>query len=138
MTAMTHPVARFADVRHHPAATVILIALFWLAAAVLVATAHLVLDPHTPAGGAAAAVVGVGGAAYCYMLFCARPGVSHALGVGIVWLTLAMVTEIAVTMRLGRAWSALLGSPEQPLLRSLFLFLWIFAPAVFARREEAA
>lgn len=139
MATLTHPVAQSMDRHRHPATTAMLVVLFWVAAAVLAATAHLELAPRSPAAGSVAAIAGVSGAGYCYMRFCARSsGVSHALGVGIVWLTLAVVTEIAVTMRLGRGWSALLGAPERPLLRSLFLFLWIFAPAVFARREEEA
>jgi hypothetical protein len=47
-----------------------------------------------------------------------------------------IVTEIAGTMRLGHGWYAVLGSPERPLLRNIFFFVWIFAPAIFARRED--
>jgi len=37
---------------------------------------------------------------------------------------------------LGRGWYAVLGSPARPLLRNIFFFVWIFSPALFARRED--
>ena len=44
--------------------------------------------------------------AYCYSRFCTRnTGINHALG-----------------------------SPDRPLLRNVFFFVWIFSPALFARR----
>ncbi len=107
--------------------------LFWLAAAALVAACHTELDPLSPAGSAVVIIAVIVGAAWAYTHFCARcAGISHALGVGIAWLVLAIVTE----MGCGRY--ALLGAPDHPLLRNLFLFAWIFAPALFARRESAA
>ena len=57
------------------------------------------------------------------------------MGVGIAWLILAIVAEIAISSRLGHGWYALIGTPDHPLLRNLFLFVWVFAPALFARRE---
>jgi len=62
--------------------------------------------------------------------------VTHALGVGIAWLVLSMVVEMVVATCLGHGCSSLLGSPARPLLRNVFLFAWIFAPAVFARGDE--
>jgi hypothetical protein len=77
--------------------------------------------------------------AYGYMRFGAREsGLSHALGVGVAWLVLGIVAEMLMTRRLGHGWYAILGSPDRPLLRNIFLFVWIFAPALFARREENA
>lgn len=61
---------------------------------------------------------------------------SHALAAGITWLLLAVAIEVAVSARLGHRWFALLGSAERPLLRNALLLIWIFAPAMFARREE--
>ena len=82
--------------------------------------------------GPLATIVTIFVAACCYTRFCARnAGASHALGVGVAWLTLSIVTEIVTPTH------ALLGSPDHPLLRNLTLFAWIFAPACFARREEA-
>jgi hypothetical protein len=110
-----------------------LVFLFWLAAAVLVAACHVELDPLSPSGSAVAIIAVIVGASWAYTRLCAPcAGVSHALGVGIAWLVLTIVTE----MGCGRY--ALLGAPNHPLLRNLFLFGWIFAPALFARREVAA
>ncbi|HEX7831085.1 MAG TPA: hypothetical protein VF787_15625 [Thermoanaerobaculia bacterium] len=135
MTTMTQRVP-FADARHHPATTAVLIVAFWLAAAALAGTAHVELDPLSSSGGAVAAIASVFLAAYAYTQLCARnAGMSHALGVGTAWLTLAIVVEIAMTTHLRHGWYALLGSPTHPLLRNLFLFVWVFAPAFFARRE---
>ena len=107
--------------------------LFWLAAAVLVGAAHILLDPLSVSAGTVATLAALLGAAYGYMRFGARNrGVSQALGAGIVWLTLAIVTELLVTMRAGHGWYALLGDPARPLLRNIFLFAWVFAPALFA------
>ena len=74
--------------------------------------------------------------AYCYTRFCARnAGISHALGVGTAWLVMAIVAEMTMSAWLGHGWYALLGSPDRPLLRNVSLFVWIFAPALFAHGE---
>lgn len=139
MTAMTHPAVSFAETHHHPVTTASLVVLFWAAAAIVVATAHIELDPLSTTGGAVATIAAIVVAAYCYTRFCARQaGVSHALGVGIAWLVLAIVTEMTLTSRLGHEWYDLLGSPDRPLLRNVFLFVWIFAPTLFARGEDNA
>ena len=135
MTTMTQR-ASFAGSRHRPAATAVMVLLFWLAAAALVGTVHIELDPLSPSGGAVATIAAVFVVAYCYTRVCARnAGTSHALGVGTAWLVLAIAAEIAMTSRLGHGWYALLGSPQRPLLRNVFLFVWVFAPAFFARGE---
>lgn len=137
MTTMTRAAAGFSDVRHHPAVTATLVVLFWLAAAILVATSHVELDALSTSGGAVATIGAIVLAAYAYTRLCARhAGVSHALGVGIAWLVLAIGCEIVVSNRIGRGWYALIGSPGRPLLRNLFLFVWVFAPALFAQRES--
>lgn len=103
--------------------------LFWLLAAILVAASHAALDRISAAAGALAGIAVIVGAAFGYMRLAARDAtVDHALVVGIVWLLLAVVSEIAL------ASDALLGSPERPVIRNLFLFVWIFSPALFARR----
>jgi len=113
--------------------------LFWIVAAILVATSHGLLDRRSPAGAATAAIASIGGAAYAYTRLCARcAGISHALGVGSVWLALAIGAEIVVSRRVGHVWCALLGPTDRPLLRNLFLFVWIFAPVLFAQREAEA
>jgi hypothetical protein len=106
--------------------------LFWLLAAFLVAGSHATLDRWSIAGGAAAEIASIVVAGYCYMRFAARDAtVDHAYAVGVAWLLLAMVVEIAAGQRV-----VLLGSPVRPVLRNIFLFVWIFAPALFARRER--
>lgn len=117
----------------------VLVFVFWLAAAVLVATAHAQLDTRSTTGGAVAAIASIVGTAYAYTRLCARSAeMPHALGVGIAWLVLTIVAELFVTARLGRGWYGVLGSPDHPLLRNVDLFVWIFAPALFARREGQA
>jgi len=112
-----------------------LVLLFWLVAAALVAAAHE-LDPWSPLTGAAVTIGAVFAVAYCYIRFCApNAGISHALGVGTTWLVLAIAGELAISAWLGHGWYALLGTPDRPLLRNVFLFVWIFAPAFFARGE---
>lgn len=136
MTTMTHPATSFADSRHHPLTIAVLVGLFWLAAAALVGTAHEEIDPLSVSGGAVMAIGAVLLCAYCYTRYCARhAGITHALGVGIAWLVLAIATEIASTTHLGRGWYDLIGTPDRPLLRNVFLFVWVFAPALFAHRE---
>lgn len=126
-----------AGTHHNLAATAVLILLFWLAAVAAVAVAHAGLDPVSPAGGAVATIGSIVLAAFCYTRLCARQaGTTHALGVGIAWLVLGIVTELAVTMHRGHAWYAILGSPDQPLLRNIVFFVWIFSPAVFAERSD--
>jgi hypothetical protein len=138
MAILAQPAAQpatFADVRHHPVTTAVLVSLFWGAAAVLVATCHARLDARSPAGGTFAAIAAIAGAAYAYTRLCARhAGISHALGVGIAWLALAIAAEIMVSSRIGHGWYSLIGTPDRPLLRNVLLFVWIFAPALFACR----
>jgi hypothetical protein len=113
-----------------------LVLLFWLVAAALVGTAHLEIDPLSATGGAVLTIGAVFAVAYCYIRFCApNAGISHALGVGTVWLVLAIAGELAMSAWLGHGWYALLGTPDRPLLRNVFLFVWIFAPAFFAHGE---
>jgi len=136
MTTRAQPAAPFAEVRHHPIVTWGLVLLFWIAAAVLAATCHTRLDGLSPSGGAVAAIASIAGVAYAYTRLCARcAGTAHALSAGIVWLLLAIVTEIAITSRTGHGWYSLIGTPDRPLLRNVVLFVWIFAPSVFTHRE---
>jgi hypothetical protein len=129
---------RFAETPHHLSTTGALVILVWLVAAGTVAIAQTKLGPVSPAGGAVAMIGAILLAAYCYTRYCARQaGISHALGVGIAWLGLGIITELAMAIRLGHGWYTVLGSPDRPLLRNLLFFVWIFAPALFARREDA-
>jgi hypothetical protein len=135
MQQMSH--ARFAESHHGPATTAALVTLFWIAAAAVAGAAQTKLEPLWPAGAAAVSIGAVLLAAYCYTRFCALcAGISHALGVGIAWLALGITTELVMAARLGHEWNAVLGSPDRPLLRNVFFFVWIFAPTLFARRED--
>jgi hypothetical protein len=116
-------------------ASALLVFVFWIAAALLAGLAHTELDPLSPLFGALVTVVSLVGVAWGYMRACHHSGVSHALGAGIAWLVLAIATELAITTRLGHGWYSLIGSPERPLLRTIFLFVWLFAPALFATED---
>ena len=138
MADTTHPAARFAETRHHPAATAGLVIVFWMVAAAAVTAAQKRLHPFSPAGATVATIAAIVLAAWSYTHFCARhAGISHALGVGIAWLVLGIVTELLIAARVGHGWFGVLGSPERPLLRNVFFFVWIFSPAMFAHTDES-
>lgn len=137
MVTDTHQTARFAESNHHLATTAALVILFWIAAAGAVAAAQTKIEPVSQSGAAVATIAAILLAAYCYTRFCARyAGINHALGVGIAWLALGIITELVMAAHLGHEWDVVLGSPDRPLLRNVFFFIWIFAPALFARRQD--
>jgi hypothetical protein len=137
MAVVTHPAFAKKSSGRGLAATAALAVLFWALAAVLVFEAHRLIEPLSLFGGALCEIAAIVLAALAYMRLAARGGgVDHALGVGITWLVFAVISEIAVTMHFGHGWHALLGSPDRPLLRNVFLFVWMFAPAFFVRRED--
>ena len=136
MTTMLHPTTAFATRHHHPATTGAFVLLFWLLAAIAVTSAHVALG-RSPIACAVVTLAIIVIAAFAYIRTVTRCcGVTHALGVGIAWLVLSIIVEIAVTTHLHHGWFSLLGSPDHPLLRNLHLFAWIFAPAFFAQREN--
>ena len=136
MATMTHPATPFAETRHGLATTAVLVVLFWIAAAGAAATAQTHLHPVSPAAATIGTIAAILLAAYCYTRLCARQsGITHALGVGIAWLALGIATELVMAALLTHGWYGVLGSPDRPLLRNVFFFVWIFAPALFARRE---
>ena len=135
MTTMTQPVARMPS-HQHPVTAAMLVVLFWILAAALVVAAHLEIEPRSERAGAIAAIAALLATAYAYTELAAREaGTTHALGVGITWLGLSIATEVALAAYEGHGWFTLLGSPDRPLLRNLLLFVWIFSPVLFARRE---
>lgn len=137
MATMTQPAARFASRHHHPFTTATLVALFWVVAAILVVGVHLAIEPRSPGAGAVVTIGFLVATAWLYTRLCAyEAGVTHALGVGIAWLSLSIATEVALSTYAGQGWFTLLGSPDHALLRNVYLFVWIFAPAIFARRES--
>jgi hypothetical protein len=136
MATRTQPAAPFAEALYEHATTATMVVLFWAAAAGPVAAAQTYLHPLSPAAAAAATVAAIMAAAYGYTRSCARQaGITHALGVGSAWLVLGIAAEIAMESHLAHDWHAVLGSPDRPLLRNVFFFVWIFAPVLFARRD---
>ena len=128
MTTMTQAIPRT-----HSLKVPAFMALFWIIAAVLVMTARLTLDRVSPIASAAVTIAVIVAAAYGYTrLIAPRAGVTHALSVGITWLILSIATELTIAARLGHGWFTLIGAPAHPLLRNVDLFVWIFAPALFA------
>ena len=136
MTTITHPLRRFSVRHHHPLTTAALLIPFWLAAAVLVVTMHVQVEPRSARAGAVAEILALLVVAYAYTRFAAREaGGADALVAGTIWLALSIAVELAVTAGLGYGWFTLFGSPERPLLRQMLLFAWIFAPVLFSRRR---
>jgi hypothetical protein len=108
----------------------------WLAAALFVYAGHTAhFRPHR-AIGELFAIAGVFLIAYIYSRLTPHLGVSHGLAVGIAWLALSLAVEIAVGTQSHRGWFALIGAPDRPVMRNVMLFVWAFAPAVFARGDE--
>jgi len=134
MTTMTQSVTQ--PVRRHALTTPVFMALFWILAAVLVMATRLMLDGVSPIASAVVTIAVIVAAAYAYTrLIAPRAGVTHALSVGITWLVLSLIAEITIAARIGHGWFTLIGSPDHPLLRNVYLFLWIFAPILFARGD---
>jgi len=137
MTTMTSPIESVGPARRNSLITAGFMTLFWGIAAVLVMLAHRNVDPLSPVAGAAATIAAILAAAYAYTRLTARSaGVTHALSVGITWLVLSILTELIIAARLRHGWFTLIGAPDNPLLRNVCLFVWIFAPALFARGDE--
>lgn len=138
MTA-TQRIEPFAYRHHHPATTALLVVLFWLVADVFLVATHVAIEPLSARGAALAAVAALVLTAFAYTRFVAREaGEAHALGVGVAWLLLSIAAEMAFTASAGHPWFTLLGSPDRPLLRHVLLFVWVFSPSMFARREAAS
>lgn len=136
--ATTEPLVPFSTRPHHLVTTAALGTLFWAVAAMLVLATHRVIEPWSARGGALAAVAALVLAAFAYTRLVAREaGVAHALAVGIGWLVLSIVAEMALTASSAHPWFTLLGSPQRPLLRLVFMFAWVFSPSLFARRDPA-
>lgn len=136
MAAMTQPAEQFSYRHHHPLTTATLVVLFWVVAAILVIGVHVVIEPRSPRVAAVGTIAVLIATAWLYTKLCAcEAGMSHALGVGIAWLVLSIAAEVALTTYAGHPWFTLLGSPDRPLLRNILLFVWIFSPALVARRE---
>jgi hypothetical protein len=136
MTTMTQSIAPFPSRHHHFMTTASLVVLFWLVAATLVVAVRIVADAFSTAAGSIATIAALLASAWAWARFTSRQsGLTHALGVGCAWLALSIAAEVIIGLRIGEGWSMLIGSPDQPFLRNIVLFTWIFAPALFARRK---
>jgi len=136
MTTMTQPVEPIRENRRHAVKAAAFVVLFWAVAAALVATAHLQLDRSSPLAGTVLEIGVLIGVAFAYMRLAAPEAtVDHALLVGIVWLLITIIAELSIASYVHHGWYALLGTPARPVLRNVFLFVWIFGPSIFARHE---
>ncbi len=138
MTTMTRSVTtEVAQRKHRTATRAVLVAVFWVIAALLVAIAHQTLNSVSPVIAVAVEVLAIMAAAGAYMRITApHCTLDHALCVGTVWVLLGIATEIAMTANSGRQWFALLGSPANGGLRCVLLIAWVIAPALFVRSRD--
>jgi hypothetical protein len=136
MTATTHSQAGVAKPKHGRAFCAALAGASWIAAALLVAIANSELA-SSPVAAVVIEVVAILIMAAAYIKIAAPEAtLDHALFVGTAWVLLAIATELIMTARSGRQWSALLGTPANGGLRCVLLIAWLIAPAVFVRSHE--
>ena len=120
----------------HIAKTAALVVLFWTIAAFFVVALHRMLGATSPAACVTAQTAAIVLTAFAYMKLATREAtIDHALFVGATWLVLAILTELVLTTHGGRGWFEIIGSPASA-LRNVLMFAWIFAPALFATRQE--
>ena len=130
---MDYAASKFGERQHHMVTTAALVVVFWAIAAVLVMVAQQWIGSISPGLSFAARIVAIVVVAFAYINLTEREATTeHALIVGLVWSVLTVLAEITETTMTGRSWFALLGSPANPTLRYVLLFLWISAPALFA------
>jgi hypothetical protein len=105
----------------------------WAVAAFLVTMVeHTFASDPALCGAAKVAVIII--TAFAYMtLGVRRATLDHALAVGVVWLVLGVIVEVATSAHIHHAWFELLGSPAHPVIRNVLLVAWVAAPALFAR-----
>jgi hypothetical protein len=121
---------------HLPATMPVLLAA-WGVAVLLVLAAHQILEPLSAVMCVVAKVFAIVAVAFGYMRFVTRDAtLDHALAVSVIWLALAIVAEITLTMQEHHGWYQLVGSPTSA-MRNLLIFAWAFAPALFARGDAA-
>ena len=138
MTTMTRSYATDAtQTKHRTVKRAVLVAVFWIVAATLVAIAHQKLYRESPVAAVAIEAVAIVATAGAYIRIAApHSTLDHALFVGTVWVLLGIATEIAMTANSGRQWVALLGSPANGSLRCVLLIAWVIAPALFVRSRD--
>jgi hypothetical protein len=123
--------------KRHSAIRAAMIVVLWIAAAFLVAIAHLKMDAISPVASVVVEVTAIMAMAGAYVrLVTPEATLDHALFVGTTWVLLGIATEIAMTANSGHQWFALLGSPTNGGLRCVLLITWVIAPALFVRSRE--
>ncbi|HSP17411.1 MAG TPA: hypothetical protein VLV78_21890 [Thermoanaerobaculia bacterium] len=131
MTAMAHAITSRSPVRF--AARAGLAVLCWTLAAVAVLMVHSTFDPASPHLAVILKSCSIVVAAFACIRLLPDCTIDHALIIGVTWLLLAIIAEVAVSSSTGHAWFGLLGSPSTPYSRDVLLVVWTAAPAVFAR-----
>jgi hypothetical protein len=133
MSTMSHAASKFGQRQHHMVTTAALVVIFWAIAAVLVLYAQQWIGSTSPGLSFAVRIAAILAVAFAYINLTARQATTeHALMVGLLWSVFTVLAEMTETTLTGRSWFALLGSPANPTLRYLLLFLWIGAPTLFA------
>jgi len=114
----------------------ICIVVSWILAAALVLAANAWIEPFSPVLDGAAKVGALIAVGFVYMRVMRQSTLEHALLVGSLWLTMAVVVEVFEASTTGRGWFDLLGSPAHPIIRTVLLIAWVGAPALFARTRS--
>lgn len=110
--------------------------LVWIGAAVTVASANTAFAAMSTAAVVAAKAFAIVVFAYAYMRATRDCTLDHALLVGVAWLFFGIMTEVIMSARTGHSWASLLGPASHPLARDVLLFVWLAAPALFARQQD--
>ncbi|SRR5712691_7654055 len=122
--------------RRHTIINIAVTSLFWAGAASIVILTDRIVAAGSPAVSTVLKVAAIVVAAFVYMRLVVRQAtLDHALFSGVVWLFLAIASEIGMTMLFHHGWYILLGSPASA-LRNVMMFAWVIAPALFARKAR--
>ncbi|MEA2163442.1 MAG: hypothetical protein QOK37_1569 [Thermoanaerobaculia bacterium] len=137
MTTLTRSEARVTPRKLNAALRAVLVFVFWIIAAVLVASIHQSTSATMPVACVVLEVLAIVAAAATYIRFATHEAtLDHALLTGTAWLLFGIATEIIMRMSSGHQWFALLGSPDHGGLRCVLLIAWVVAPALFANRRD--
>jgi hypothetical protein len=116
----------------------ICIVVSWVLAAALVLAANAWIEPSSPVIDGAVKVGVLIAVGFVYMRVMRQSTLEHALLVGSLWLTMAVVVEVFEASTTGHGWFELLGSPAHPIIRTILLIAWVGAPALFVRTRSWA
>jgi hypothetical protein len=108
----------------------------WMLAAALALASNYFLEPISPVLDGVVKVGVLVLAGFGYMRVMRESTLEHALFVGSVWLTMAVVVEVFEASTTGHGWFDLLGSPAHPVIRTVLLIAWVGAPALFVKTRS--